>query len=105
MARLEAGFRPFLTRLPPSLAVRLYSRGRGVFLPRLAATPPRQAFVPPAELAVTLWGVKFRSPILNAAGMFKNGEGYALVARQGGRRLLGRHDDRARALRQRAGGH
>ena len=104
MARLEAGFRPFLTRLPPSLAVRLYSRGRGVFLPRLAATPPRQAFVPSAELAITLWGVKFRSPILNAAGMFKNGEGYALVARQGaGAYLAGTTTGRERFGNVRAG--
>ncbi|MEM8933781.1 MAG: hypothetical protein AAGE94_21505, partial [Acidobacteriota bacterium] len=45
---------------------------------------------PPPELATTLWGVRFRSPLTNAAGMFKTGEGYATVAAQGaGGHLIG----------------
>ncbi len=56
LARMEAGLRPLLTRLPPRWAVRLYSRGRRSFLPLLAGLPPRRAVLPPAELAVELWG-------------------------------------------------
>lgn len=83
LARVEAHLRPLLTRLPPRWAVQLYSRGRSRFLPLLAAQPPRRAVLPPGQLAFELWGVRFRSPLLNAAGMFKNGEGYELAARQG----------------------
>ncbi len=40
--------------------------------------------MPVDRLAVELWhGVRFRSPLLNAAGMFKRGEGYELVSAQG----------------------
>jgi dihydroorotate dehydrogenase len=37
----------------------------------------------------TLWGIKFNLPLLNAAGMFKNGEGYNLVAKQGAGGYIG----------------
>ena len=82
LARWESRLRPVLTRLPPRLAVRLYSRGRQGFLRSLGGLRP-PTYQPPDELGVELWGIRFRSPILNAAGMFKNGEGYALAARQG----------------------
>lgn len=104
LARWEAGLRPLLTRLPPSWAVRLYSRGRRSFLSSLAEQPPRRAVVPPAELAFDLWGLRFRSPLMNAAGMFKKGEGYALVAAQGaGGWLAGTTTSRPRIGNERAG--
>ena len=104
LARLEAGLRPILTRLPPSWAVRLYSRGRRSFLPLWAGAPPARAYPPPPELAVELWGIRFGSPILNAAGMFKNGDGYALAARQGaGGWLAGTTTARERQGNLRAG--
>ncbi len=31
----------------------------------------------PSELSRTLWGIQFRAPIFNAAGIYKNGAGYA----------------------------
>lgn len=37
----------------------------------------------PEVLERTLWGLRFRSPLLNAAGMFKNAEGFTLSYRQG----------------------
>ena len=37
----------------------------------------------PSEFIQELWGIKFRSPIFNAAGIFKSGEGYSVAARQG----------------------
>lgn len=82
LARWDSRLRPLLVRLPPAFAVRLYSRGRRGFLERLCAERP-EPYEPPAELARTLWGLSFRSPLGNAAGMFKNGQGYELSWRQG----------------------
>lgn len=36
-----------------------------------------------------LWGIKFSSPLMNSAGMFKNGEGYDLVASLGAGGYIG----------------
>ncbi len=83
LARFEAVLRPFFLRLPPSVGVRLYSAGRRRFLATWARAAPRRRVEPPPDLSTTLWGLRFRSPILNAAGLFKNGEGYELCHRQG----------------------
>jgi dihydroorotate dehydrogenase len=82
LARWEARLRPLLVRLPAPLAVRLYSAGRRPFLARLVADRP-EPYEPPWELARTLWGLRFRAPLGNAAGMFKDGRGYELAWRQG----------------------
>ena len=82
LARLESRLRPLLVRLPPRLAVRLYSAGRRRFLARLVAERP-EPYEPPPELARSLWGLRFRAPLGNAAGMFKDGGGYELAWRQG----------------------
>lgn len=83
LARLESKLRPLAVRLPPHLAVRLYSAGRRRFLERLVAERP-EPYEPPRELSRTLWGhLRFRSPLGNAAGMFKNARGYELSWRQG----------------------
>ena len=79
-----------MTRLPPKAAVQIYSRGRRAFVESFARALPKASVEPPPELATTLWGVRFRSPLANAAGMFKTGEGYATVAAQGaGAHLVG----------------
>ncbi len=96
LAARESRLRPLLTRLPPALAVRLYSFGRRRFLAAFARTPPQETFSP-GGLERTLWGLRFRSPLSNAAGTFKNGEGYALAERQGaGAYLAGTTTDRPR---------
>lgn len=82
LAAWESKLRPLLTRLPAPLAVRLYSAGRRRYLALLARHPP-QSRRPPRSLERTLWGLRFQSPLCNAAGMFKNGEGYELAAGQG----------------------
>jgi dihydroorotate dehydrogenase len=82
LARLDSKLRPVAVRLPPGLAVRLYSAGRRRFLDALAAERP-EPVEPPRELGRDLWGLRFRSPLGNAAGMFKNGEGYEVSWRQG----------------------
>lgn len=83
LASLESKIRPILTKhLPPAIVVKTYSAGRLAFLKKFYEEKP-EAYQPPFELGRTLWGIRFRSLILNAAGMFKNGEGYELTARQG----------------------
>lgn len=82
LARLDDHLRPWLVRLPPRVAVGIYSRGRKHFLKWLVDGPPTP-YVPPSSLSRTLWGLHFRAPLGNAAGMFKNGEGYELCAAQG----------------------
>lgn len=82
LARWEGRLRPLLTRLPPALAVRLYARGRRAFLRAFFASRPAQPWEPQGSER-TLWGIRFRAPIFNAAGVFKDGEGYELTALQG----------------------
>jgi dihydroorotate dehydrogenase len=78
-----------LTKLPPKLAVRIYSHGRKHFLSRLDDELPEEAYIPPEASGRELWGIKFRSPIMNAAGMFKNGECYDMTAMQGAGAYMG----------------
>ena len=83
LAKIDQRLRPLLVRLlPPKTATSLYSRGRKCFLQKLErdVPPPREV---PKDLETVLWGITFRSPLFNAAGMFKNGEAYELCAAQG----------------------
>lgn len=97
LARWERRLRPLLSRLPPPLALRLYSHGRKRFVERFAREVPGAA-ASPEGLERTLWGVRFRAPVFNAAGMFKNGDGYAVCLRQGaGAYLAGTTTHRPRA--------
>ncbi len=83
LARIDHFLRPLATSLLPSSAVsKLYSRGRDSFLASFSTdVPPR--FIPPASAEVSLWGLTLQNSIGNAAGMFKNGEAYDVVAAQG----------------------
>lgn len=89
LARIDRYLRPWASNLPSRWVVAAYSRGRGYFLQQLSRDLPERAYCPPTEQARVLWGIRFRSPILNAAGMFKNGESYELTARQGAGAYLG----------------
>lgn len=82
LAGLESLFRPVFVRLPTWTSLQVYSRSRLWFLRRFVRERPRSRTVP-EELSQTLWGLNFRAPLFNAAGMFKSGDGYELVARQG----------------------
>lgn len=82
LAAWESRLRPLLVRLPTGVVLRLYSRSRRWFLDRFVAERPAPRRIPEA-LSQTLWGVRFRAPLFNAAGMFKSGDGYEVVARQG----------------------
>src|SRR3989344_5709514 len=89
LARWESRLRPLLTLLPPRVVVSLYSRGRLDFLEKLKNEIPEDSYTPPTDMERILWGIHFRSPIMNAAGMFKNGECYELMVRQGVGAYLG----------------
>lgn len=83
LAKLDRVIRPALaSSFSPRAVVALYSSQRNRFLKSFFSDLP-EPFTPPEELARTLWGLKFRSPLLNASGIFKNGEGYDLCFRQG----------------------
>jgi hypothetical protein len=69
--------------------VKMYAEGRLKFLEKLKQEIPLERYEPPEELARTVWGVRFRTPIMNAAGMFKNGECYDMVAMQGAGAYVG----------------
>src|SRR3989344_1977598 len=89
LAKWESKIRPFITKIPPEIVVSRYSKGRLDFLDELKKEIPSEDYNPPENLSRVLWGIKFCSPIMNAAGMFKNGERYELVAKQGAGGYLG----------------
>ncbi len=75
--------------LPPRVWIAQESQGRALFLKKLANERPPKAYVPSPDLHRVLWGIHFRGPVLNAAGMFKNGECYSFVAHEGAAGYLG----------------
>jgi dihydroorotate dehydrogenase len=89
LASWERILRPLLTRLPPKTVVSRYSSRRLDFLAKLKKENVAEPYSPPEDFSRTLWGIRFRSPIMNAAGMFKNGECYEMVAQQGAGAYLG----------------
>jgi len=89
LAKADRILRPALTKLPPHMVVHFYSKGRLHFLKKLKDKIPEESFTPLKNLEKSLWGLKFRTPIMNAAGMFKNGECYEMVSRQGAGAYLG----------------
>jgi dihydroorotate dehydrogenase len=106
LAALEGRVRGVLVRLPSSLVLPLYSRGRRQFLDSFSKGRVARPYVPPTEQGVTCWGLRFRVPLLNAAGMFKTGDGYRRVAGQGaGAYLAGTTTGRPRQGNTRCGIH
>ncbi len=84
LAYLESNIRPIIAHLAsPPTVVKLYSKGRQRFLYKLTSCPAPESVLPPPQLGRKLWGIEFASPLFNAAGMFKNGEGYDLCHSQG----------------------
>lgn len=69
--------------LPPRAAIGVYSLGRQVFLSGIRNENPRRVYTPPEDLSRTLWGIKFRTPLFNAAGAFKDFNYYNLAFKQG----------------------
>jgi len=76
LARLDRWMRRLVvSTIPPALAVWFYSQTRRWFLERLVRAQPER-YVPPTTAGVEYWGLRFQTPIFNAAGMFKDGRGY-----------------------------
>jgi dihydroorotate dehydrogenase len=80
---------PVLRRLPLKWQVRLASLGRSYFSQHLPAAAKVSRYLPPDNLARSLWGLTFQSPLMNAAGLFKNGHGYDIMAKLGAGAFLG----------------
>lgn len=83
IARIDDRLRKHILKLPPILPIYLYSYGRKFFLKLLESNKNFAETQVPEHLKQKLWEIEFRSPIFNAAGMFKSGFGYEVVARQG----------------------
>lgn len=86
LAHIEHGLRPKIARLSPRLAISVFSKGRTWFAKKLAKERPSlQPVADTTELfaPVQAWGLTFARPLWNAAGMFKHGEAYDVVAAQG----------------------
>lgn len=82
LSRIDHAFRPHLTALSPRLFTNLYSSTRPWFS-SLAANDVVEMVNVPNHLKVRIRNITFRSPIGNAAGMYKNAEGYERAYAQG----------------------
>ncbi|MCH8903126.1 MAG: hypothetical protein IIA45_04345 [Bacteroidetes bacterium] len=89
LSRIERTLRPLIRKLPPRKIVSVYSRGRVKFMKAFENDFPEEPYIPPESLARELWGLRFRTPIMNSAGMFKDGECPAIVEKQGAGAYLG----------------
>ncbi|MBI2793741.1 MAG: hypothetical protein HYX66_03710 [Ignavibacteria bacterium] len=89
VAQLEYLLRPLLSTLPPSLTVKVFSRGRRWFVERFAEDDNTFVDDAPHRNSVKAWNLLFNRPIWNAAGMFKSGAGYSVVSRQGAGAFVG----------------
>jgi dihydroorotate dehydrogenase len=83
IAKTEYKIRPLIVKLPPKAATAIFSAGRKAFISILANDRPIGRITIPASEQRILWNIKFNSSLFNAAGMFKHGEGYHTVSRQG----------------------
>ncbi|HTZ41778.1 MAG TPA: hypothetical protein VMC07_01045 [Candidatus Omnitrophota bacterium] len=59
------------SKLPPKTAIGIHSLGRQVFLCSMKNEEVRKSFAPEGQ-SRNLWGINFRAPLFNAAGMFKD---------------------------------
>lgn len=80
---------PIIKYLPIKLQVQLASFGRKYFMQQFVNHTVVEIFKPKPELAIKMWGIEFRTPLSNSAGMFKNGEGYDVIAKLGAGAYIG----------------
>jgi len=85
---LEKFARPLISPLHPRTIISQYSQGRQKFLKAFEQDTPTTNFVP-LDLSQELWGMNFITPLMNAAGMSKNGELYNHFCMQGAGGFLG----------------
>lgn len=82
-AKFDSYLREHIAVLPPSIPIHVYSNARKWFLKNFSSDVPEFEVNIPEELNRTYWGIKFQTPVFNAAGIFKDGYGYEVVRRQG----------------------
>lgn len=83
LSKVDSQIRPYLSYLPSKFVISLYSSGRKIFITRLTKELPDFKMYNLEKTKKTLWNLNFGNSLFNAAGMFKNGEGYELAAAQG----------------------
>lgn len=81
LSKFESRIRPNIMWLPPHFLINLYSTQKLKFLSNFFEELPEKQII--VGKSVKLWDIDFNIPIFNAAGMFKNGFGYQVVANQG----------------------
>lgn len=80
---------PVIRQLPLHWQVKIAAMGRGYFMQNFVVAPKKIPYIPEDKLSIKMWGIDFRAPLANAAGMFKNGEGYDVVASLGAGAYIG----------------
>jgi len=83
IAKIEGRLRPIITKIRPTLLVRIYSNSRRIFIRNLVKELPAKPIHIPETERLKLWDMEFGCGLFNAAGMFKYGEGYELCVSQG----------------------
>jgi dihydroorotate dehydrogenase len=83
LAKLDKPIRPILSYINPEFTSYFYSTSRKFFLSFFTQEVSNKNIVIPIEWQRRLWDIDFNCPVFNAAGMFKTGEGYYTVAKQG----------------------
>lgn len=87
IARFGLWLDPIITRLSPKLAIKIYSSARAYFMQQFYQHKTTPITI--KNHSRVLWGLTFNLPLMNSAGMFKNGEGYDVVANQGAGAYVG----------------
>ena len=82
LANYESKLRPTLIKMPSSLVTMLYSKARKNFMSAFVKAKLNERHIP-TSTKVKLWDIDFNCGLINAAGMFKNGEGYYTCAKMG----------------------
>lgn len=82
-AEVEHHLRPLIAYLPADAAARITSYGKKQFLKKYVNDTIDEKIIFRKDHSVKLWDIRFNAPIFNAAGMFKMGYGYQVVAMQG----------------------
>lgn len=83
LSRADKPIRRLMSNLSPQFTTFFYSYSRKPFLRMLSGETVPNKYIIDKKNNTTLWDITFNIPLFNAAGMFKNGDGYYTVANQG----------------------
>lgn len=83
ISKLESKLRPILVNLPSPFITSLYSNQKKKILKRLSEDYLNFDLNIVEFAPLKLWDINFAFPLFNSAGMFKKGESYYTVAKQG----------------------